>query len=99
MGCVMTLPNNTPKAEVFNIGNSQPVDLMEFIKTLEKHIGKDAEKVFMPMQDGDVKRTWADTQKLQNQVNYQPKTLLDYGIEQFITWFRVSGYSYQGVKG
>lgn len=99
MGCVMTLPNNTPKAEVFNIGNSQPVDLMTFISTLEKYMGKEAEKVFMPMQDGDVKRTWADTQKLQNQVNYQPKTTLDYGIEQFITWFKVSGYNYQGVKG
>lgn len=88
--------DKTPKAEVFNIGNSQPVALMDFITTIEKYMDKEAEKNFMPMQDGDVKRTWADTQKLESKVNYKPEKSLDFGIGQFIQWFKEVGHSYKG---
>ncbi len=85
--CITSLPEKQPKADVFNIGNSNPVDLMEFISTMEKCMGKEAQKNFMPMQDGDVKRTWADTKKLEKKVNYKPTTSLKEGVGSFIRWF------------
>ncbi len=86
--CITSLPEVQPKADVFNIGNSNPVDLMEFISTMETCMGKNAEKNFMPMQDGDVKRTWADTQRLENKVSYKPTTPLKVGIGNFVEWFK-----------
>ncbi len=86
--CITSLPEKQPKADVFNIGNSNPVDLMEFIATMENCMGKEAQKKFMPMQDGDVKRTWADTQKLEDKVNYKPTTPLKVGIQNFVEWFK-----------
>lgn len=86
--CITALPKATPKAEVFNIGNSQPMDLMEFISTIEECMGQKAKKNFMPMQAGDVKRTWADTQKLENRINYKPTTPLKIGVQNFVEWFK-----------
>ncbi len=86
--CITSLSDKNPKAEVFNIGNSQPVDLMEFISTMETCMGKEVQKNFMPMQAGDVKRTWADTQKLKDKVNYKPTTPLKVGIQNFVEWFK-----------
>lgn len=86
--CVTALPTETPKADVFNIGNSQPIDLMEFVSTIEACMGQEAKKNFMPMQAGDVKRTWADTQKLENKVNYKPTTPLKMGVKKFVEWFK-----------
>ncbi len=85
--CITSLPGKHPKAEVFNIGNSKPVDLMQFIITMEDCMGKEAQKNFMPMQDGDVKRTWADTRKLEYEVAYKPTTPLKVGIQNFVEWF------------
>lgn len=86
--CITALPTATPKAEVFNIGNSQPMDLMEFISTMEECMEQKAQKNFMPMQAGDVKRTWADTKKLENKVNYKPTTPLKIGVKNFVEWFK-----------
>lgn len=72
--------------EVMNIGNGSPVNLMDFISILEKCLGNNAEKIFMPMQDGDVKRTWADTSKLEKSVGYKPFTELSKGISNFVDW-------------
>lgn len=74
--------------KVYNIGNHQPVELMEFIKTIENALGKEAEKIFMPMQDGDVVATYAETEDLRNDVGFQPKTPLAEGIENWVKWYK-----------
>ncbi|MBI9035729.1 MAG: NAD-dependent epimerase [Bacteroidales bacterium] len=87
--CISSLPNKQPMADVFNIGNSKPVDLMEFILTMENCIGKEAEKVFMPMQDGDVKVTYADASKLSDIIAYKPEVTLRNGLGVFVDWFKL----------
>jgi len=74
--------------QLFNIGYGSPVNLLEFIETLEKHLGIKAEKNFMPMQPGDVPRTWADTEDLQKLIGYKPKISLNEGIREFVKWYR-----------
>jgi UDP-glucuronate 4-epimerase len=86
--CISVLPKKSPKAEVFNIGNSKPVDLMDFISIMETSLEKTAQKNFMPMQDGDVKCTYASTEYLNNTVDYMPNTDLVEGVTKFITWFK-----------
>ena len=76
------------KANIFNIGNSHPIKLMDFISGLEKEMGKEAIKNFMPMQDGDVKITYADSTKLKSAIGYQPKTKLSTGLYEFIQWHK-----------
>jgi UDP-glucuronate 4-epimerase len=73
---------------VYNIGNHQPVPLLEFIGTLERALGKSAEKRFLPMQDGDVVATYADTSELQAAVGFAPSTGLEEGIGRFVSWYR-----------
>jgi len=73
---------------VFNIGNSDPVPLMEFIGALESAIGKPAEKVFMPMQPGDVPATYSDTALLDNWVGFAPATPITEGVSRFVNWYR-----------
>lgn len=73
---------------VFNIGNSDPVPLMDFIGALENTIGREAEKIYLPMQDGDVPATYADTSLLGYWINFVPSTSLQNGVEQFICWYR-----------
>ncbi len=77
-----------PPYKVFNIGNSNPVKLLDFIKSLEESIGQTAEKVYMPMQDGDVKATYADTSELENWVGFKPHTPLEQGINNFVIWYK-----------
>ncbi len=76
-----------PENRIYNIGCSHPVNLMEFIETLEKVIGKTAKKLFLPMQPGDVYQTYADTSKLERDFGYKPSTTLEYGISKYIKWF------------
>jgi UDP-glucuronate 4-epimerase len=78
---------------VYNIGNQQPVALLDYIETLEKHLGKTAEKRLLPMQPGDVPDTYADVSALVNDVKYRPSTSIDSGIARFVTWYR----DYYGV--
>ncbi|MCK6391672.1 MAG: NAD-dependent epimerase [Azonexus sp.] len=73
---------------VFNIGNSDPVPLMDFIGALEQAIGKTAEKIFLPMQDGDVPATYADTSLLDQWVGFAPATPIQAGVDRFIAWYR-----------
>ena len=74
-------------ARIYNIGNSQPVDLMDFIKLMEKSIGKPAIKEMLPMQPGEVYETYADTTALSRDTGYQPSTPLTKGVEQFLHWY------------
>ena len=73
---------------IFNIGNNAPEKLMDFIGTLENAFGKVAEKEFLPMQAGDVKATYADTNALEAWVGFKPYTPLKEGIAKFVTWYK-----------
>ncbi|MBM7539789.1 NAD-dependent epimerase [Amphibacillus cookii] len=72
---------------LYNIGNNQPVKLMNFIETLEKHLGMTAKKEFLPMQPGDVKATYADIEPLQKATSFKPTTTIDQGLKQFVDWY------------
>ena len=89
-GVVKVYENGVGKNEnrLYNIGHGNPVNLLDFVKTLEKHLGKDAEKIYMPMQPGDVEVTWADTVALEKEVGYTANTDLDTGIKAFADWFK-----------
>jgi len=73
---------------VFNIGNHDPVPLLEFIGCIETALGRTAEKQFLPMQDGDVPATYASTQALREWVDFAPSTPLAEGIQRFVAWYR-----------
>lgn len=73
---------------IYNIGNNNPVRLMDMIGIIEKCLGKTAEKNLLPMQDGDVPATYADVDALAHDVGFKPSTSLDYGIEEFVKWYR-----------
>jgi UDP-glucuronate 4-epimerase len=77
-----------PPHSIFNIGNNQPVQVLDFIRTLEDAIGVKAELDFQPMQPGDVPATHADTGKLQEWVGYKPTTTLAQGLKAFAHWYR-----------
>ncbi len=74
--------------KIFNIGNSNPFPLMEFIKTIENELGIKAKKVYFDMQAGDVSCTSADTSKLEKWIDFKPNTPLNKGISSFINWYR-----------
>ena len=74
--------------KVYNIGNNKPVELMEFIETLEKKLGKKAKKEFLPLQDGDVPETYADIDDLVRDFGFKPNTTIEEGIEKFVEWYR-----------
>jgi len=77
---------------IYNIGNNEPVQLMEFIETIENAVGKKAEKNMMGMQDGDVVATYADIDALVDAVGFKPATPLKDGIQKFVDWYK----SYHG---
>ncbi|MBQ8530949.1 MAG: GDP-mannose 4,6-dehydratase [Parabacteroides sp.] len=84
---VADCPNGVP-AKVYNIGCSHPVKLMDFINEIEKNLGVEAKKNYLPMQQGDVYQTNADTTKLEEEVGYCPKVHLAEGITKFIEWYK-----------
>ncbi len=73
---------------VFNIGNSTPINLMDYINCIETIIGIKAIKKFMPMQPGDVKKTLSDSTLLEEWINFKPKTSLEKGVTNFIEWYQ-----------
>ena len=80
---------NTSRApyRLYNIGNHDPVHLMDMIGMLERCLGREAEKRFMPMQPGDVPATYADVDDLVRDTGFQPRTPLGAGIERFVEWY------------
>jgi UDP-glucuronate 4-epimerase len=72
---------------IYNIGNQQPVELMRYIEIIEERVGKKAEKNMLPLQDGDVPDTWADTEDLATDVGYQPAMPIEEGVNNFIDWY------------
>ena len=75
--------------QIYNIGNSKPISLMEYIHVLENEIGIVAKKNFMEMQVGDVLATSSDTSKLENDINFKPSTDIKDGIKKFIDWYKI----------
>lgn len=73
---------------LYNIGNHEPVELMTFIENIEEAVGKQAQKNMLPMQDGDVLATYADTESLQQAVGFSPRTPLKEGVSKFVAWYR-----------
>jgi UDP-glucuronate 4-epimerase len=72
---------------VFNIGNSQPTELLRFIEVMERALGREAIKDFQPMQPGDVVATAADTGSLEAWIGFKPATPLEFGIKNFTEWY------------
>lgn len=74
--------------KVYNIGNNQPVELLQFIETLERCLGKTAQKNLLPLQAGDVPATFADVDDLMADTGFKPATPIEDGIAQFVAWYR-----------
>jgi UDP-glucuronate 4-epimerase len=81
-------PVATPPHRVLNVGNHQPVGLLDYIALLEEALGRKAEKRMLPMQPGDVPATYADTRALQAAVGFVPSTPLAEGLARFAEWFK-----------
>ncbi|MEH6345146.1 MAG: NAD-dependent epimerase [Bermanella sp.] len=79
---------STAPYKIYNIGNNQPVQLADFILAIEKACGKTAEKINLPMQPGDVKRTFADIDELVSLTGVSPNTSIEDGMQNFVDWFR-----------
>ena len=74
--------------EVVNLGNGRPVELLHFVELLEKSLGVSAQKNMLPMQQGDVYETYADTSKAKELLGFQAKTSFEEGIEVFARWYK-----------
>lgn len=72
---------------LYNVGNGKPVRLLDFIESIEKHTGRKAIKEYLPMQAGDVEKTWANVDKLRADFGYQVQTSVDSGVKKFIEWY------------
>lgn len=80
--------SKTAPYKVYNIGNSSPVRLMDFIEAIETKLGIVAKKELLPMQAGDVPMTWADTSDLKRDLGYKPNTPIKEGVGRFIDWYK-----------
>ena len=90
-GLVNTLlkdSKNTSLYKLYNIGNGKPVQLLDFIESLEKTLGISAIKKMLPMQAGDVHQTFANTSTLERDYNYKPQITVDKGIQAFVLWYK-----------
>jgi len=79
---------NQPPYKIYNLGNNSPVELGEFVTTLEKVMGKTATKNLLPMQPGDVVTTYADVNDLMADFGFKPTTSISQGLEKFVSWYR-----------
>lgn len=74
--------------KIYNIGNNQPVELLEYIELMEKAIGKSTKKIMLPLQPGDVEHTYADVNELVSNVGYRPSTSVEEGVVKFVDWYK-----------
>lgn len=79
---------NAPPHIIYNVGNHTPIELSEFIATIESALGRKAQKRLQPMQPGDVPTTYADVERLTRVTGFAPNTTISEGISKFVTWFR-----------
>lgn len=75
-------------SKVFNIGLGAPVKLLDFVECIESAVGIQAQKNFLPLQQGDVVRTWADVDDLAALIDFRPSTTLQTGVGNFVNWYR-----------
>ena len=80
--------STTAPFEIFNIGNSKPIELMYYIKLIEKYLKKKAKIKFLPIQPGDIKKTFSSTKKLKKYINYSPKISAEVGVKHFVDWYK-----------
>ena len=74
--------------KIFNIGNSKPTNLTDYINSIEKHLGKKPKIIFEDLQPGDVEATYAETSSLEKWINFKPNTSIDEGIKNFVNWYK-----------
>ena len=74
--------------KIYNIGNNQSVKLLDFIEAIEQSLGITAKKEMLPMQPGDVEKTWANVDNLIRDYGYRPNTSIKKGVESFVTWYK-----------
>ena len=79
--------SNSKLYKIFNIGNSNPTKLYDYIEAIENNLGKKADMILEEMQPGDVKETYANTELLQKFISFKPNTTIDKGIKEFIKWY------------
>ena len=80
--------NQNSNYGLYNIGNSKPVKLLDFINEIEKQLGIEAKREMLPMQAGDVEKTWADVSDLTRDFGYSPCTSIEFGVKEFIEWYK-----------
>jgi len=90
---LMRVIDNPPKYEqtpykIYNIGNSNPVKLQHFIEAIERALGKKAKKKYLPIQPGDVLKTFADVTSLREEIGYRPNTPVKEGVARFVEWYK-----------
>ena len=74
---------------LYNIGNNNSVKLLDFIRAIETELGKKAQMIMLPMQPGDVEKTWANVDTLVADYEYKPNTSIEQGIKAFIDWYKI----------
>ena len=82
------IPTSSAPYQIFNIGNSSPVKLMDYIEALENAFGKKVMKNFIDIQPGDVPETYADTEALRRYINFNPNTSVEKGVVNFVKWYK-----------
>jgi UDP-glucuronate 4-epimerase len=87
------VPDGEIPYRLFNIGHSEPVNLLRFIEIIEENLGKKAIKVMKPMQPGDVLSTYASTEMLEHYAGYKPRTSIEEGLKRFVDWYKIFGGS------
>ena len=90
MNIIPTVPEekNGARSKVYNIGNNKPVALKEFVSALEEAIGVKAKIEYLPMQPGDVYRTYADISELEKDFGFKPQTDIRTGLKRFAEWYK-----------
>ena len=78
---------DSPPYKIFNVGNSKPTNLEDYIKAIELNLNKKAIIEYEDMQPGDVKATYANTKSLEKEINFKPNTSINLGIKKFINWY------------
>jgi UDP-glucuronate 4-epimerase len=77
-----------PRYKLYNVGNNRAESLLHFVKVLEEHIGKEANRTFKPLQPGDMLETFADIHDIAADIGYAPQTRLEEGLRYFVDWYR-----------
>ena len=80
-------PSKVTPHNIFNIGNSRPTQLLEYIRAIESALNLKANFEYLPMQAGDVEITEADTSSLESWIDFKPNTPIDFGVNKFVDWY------------